>query len=171
MAERTTQDKLQPALLDRLTDEEPDSRVEARDKRVVSVRKLRESVLRDLVWLLNTTPLSQIEDLSDFPAAKGSVLDYGIRDLAGRTLSGLVPADFERAIRDVIVAFEPRILKKTLRVHAVVPDDPEHRNALSFEIEGELWGQPMPTRLYLKSEIDLESGSISVTDRTEAGPV
>ena len=50
MAELTTQDKLQPALLDRLTDDEPDAKVEARDKRVISMRRLRECVLRDLSW-------------------------------------------------------------------------------------------------------------------------
>jgi len=170
MAEPTSQDRLQPALLDRLMDDEPDSKVESRDRRVISMRRLRECVLRDLEWLLNTTPLSQCEDLSEWPEAKQSVLDYGIRDLAGRTLSGVVPGDLERAIRDCIVTFEPRILRKTLRVRAVMPEDSEHRNALSFEIEGELWGQPIPTRLYLKSEIDLEDGSMTVTDRTEAGP-
>ena len=169
MAEKTTQDRLQPALIDRLTDEEPESKVESRDRRVISMRRLRECVLRDLAWLLNTTPLSQTEDLSDWPEVKGSVIDYGIRDLAGRTLSGLEPSDLERLIRDCITAYEPRILHKTLRVRAVVPEDQEHRNALSFEIEGELWGQPVPTRLYLKSEIDLEDGSMTVTDRTEGG--
>ena len=169
MAERTA-DRLQPALLDRLTDEEPETGVEARDRRVISMRKLRECVLRDLAWLLNTTPLSQTDDLTDFPFARESGLDYGMRDLAGRTLSGLDPGDLERTIKDSIVRFEPRVLRKTLRVRAVMPDDPQHRNSLSFEIEGELWGQPIPTRLYLKSDIDLEDGSIVIVDRTEGGP-
>jgi len=162
-------DRLQPALLDRLTDEQPGSKVESRDQRVVSMRRLREYVLRDLAWLLNTTPLSQTEDLSEFPLARESVIDYGMRDLAGVTLSGIDPHDLERAIRDAIVRFEPRIERKSIRVTAVMPDDPQHRNALAFEIEGDLWGQPMPTRLYLKSEIDLEDGSMTVTEHGEPG--
>ena len=53
MAELTTQERLQPSLLDRLTDDEPGSRSEGRDKRVMSMRQLRAAVLRDLEWLLN----------------------------------------------------------------------------------------------------------------------
>ena len=40
---------------------------------------------------------------------------------------------------------------------------------LAFEIEGELWGQPLPTRLYLKSEIDLEDGSMTVIESSDPG--
>ena len=169
MAEPTPQDRLQPALLDRLTDEEPETGVESRDKRVISTRRLRECVLRDLAWLLNTTPLGQSEDLGDFPQARASVLDFGLVDLAGVTLTSLEPSELEQRIRDAIRRFEPRILPRTLKVRAVIPDELEHRNVLAFEIEGELWGQPMPTALYLKSEIDLEDGSMTVAERAAAG--
>jgi type VI secretion system protein ImpF len=169
MSEPVAQDRLQPALLDRLTDDQPQSKVESRDLRVMSMRRLREYVLRDLAWLLNTTPLSQTEDLSEFPLARESVIDYGMRDLAGVTLSGIDPHDLERTIRDAILRFEPRIEKKSIRVTAVMPDDPQHRNALAFEIEGDLWGQPLPTRLYLKSEIDLEDGRMTVAENTDTG--
>jgi type VI secretion system protein ImpF len=168
-SEPVSQDRLQPALLDRLTDAQPTSRVESRDLRVISMRRLREYVLRDLAWLLNTTPLGQTQDLSEFPYARDSVIDFGMRDLAGVALSGVDPVDLERSIRDAILRFEPRIQKKTLRVHAVLPDDPQHRNSLAFEIEGDLWGQPVPTRLYLKSEIDLEDGSMTVSEGAVPG--
>ena len=127
------------------------------------------SVLRDLRWLLNTVPLGQTEDLSGLAQVRDSVLDYGMRDLAGVTLSGVDPTDLERMIFEAIKRFEPRILPRTLRVRAVAPEDPLHRNALAFEIEGELWGQPLPTSLYLKSEIDLEDGSLSVAERSGPG--
>jgi type VI secretion system protein ImpF len=170
MADLTSQDRLQPALLDRLMDDEPQSRVESRDRRVISMRKLRECVLRDLSWLLNTGNLAQVEELDDFPHAVNSVLNYGVRDLAGLTVSSADPRDLEKRIRQAILDFEPRILRRTLKVRAVTPEDALHHNAIAFEIEGELWGQPMPVRLYLKSEVDLEDGTIQVIDRTEAGP-
>lgn len=170
MADLTTQDRLQPALLDRLSDDEPQNKLESRDRRVISMRKLRECVLRDLSWLLNTGNLAQTENLDDFPNVPATVLNYGVRDLAGTTLSSADPRDLERRIRQAIHDFEPRILRKTLKVRMVNPEDPVHHNSIAFEIEGELWGQPMPTRLYLKSEIDLEDGTIQVIDRTEAGP-
>lgn len=171
MVELTPQDRLQPALLDRLTDEEPTAKVESRDRRVISIRQLRACVLRDLTSLLNTTPLDQVEDLSDYANVRVSVVNYGIYDFAGITLSGLDASDIERRIKEAIRLYEPRILPRTLKVRAVMPDDAQHRNALAFEIDGELWGQPMPTRLYLKSEIDLEDGTLTVIDWADAGPV
>ena len=44
--QREPQDQLQPALLDRLTDEEPDKKLEPRLQRVITKKKLREAVLR-----------------------------------------------------------------------------------------------------------------------------
>jgi type VI secretion system protein ImpF len=63
MPELSHKERLQPSLLDRLTDDEPEVRVESRDKRVLSQEKLRASVLRDLTWLFNTTQLSALIDL------------------------------------------------------------------------------------------------------------
>jgi len=37
-----------------------------------------------------------------------------------------------------------------------------NHNALSFEIEGDLWAQPMPLRLLLQTDMDLESGHVRV---------
>ena len=56
------QDRLQPALLDRLTDDEPDKKLEPREARVLSKRRLRQSVLRDLAWLFNATRLEAVDD-------------------------------------------------------------------------------------------------------------
>ena len=51
-------DRLQPALLDRLRDDDPASKVEPIEARVMSRGRLREAVLRDLSWLFNCARLS-----------------------------------------------------------------------------------------------------------------
>ena len=58
MADLKRQERLQPALLDRLLDEDPSNPAESVDKRVLSLTQLRASVLRDLAWLclLYTSP-------------------------------------------------------------------------------------------------------------------
>jgi len=53
MAELTAIEKLQPCLLDRLTDDEPGKKEESRAQRVVSLQRYRRGVLRDLEWLFN----------------------------------------------------------------------------------------------------------------------
>src|SRR5664280_1424091 len=77
MAELTPKEKLQPSLLDRLTDDEPDRRKESRDKRILTGTQLRESVRRYLSWLLNNTWLQSVEDLDAYPEVAQSTLNYG----------------------------------------------------------------------------------------------
>lgn len=140
---------------------------ESRQQRIVSGKRLRQSVLRDLGWLLNTGQLTSTLDLDPYPEVRRSVLNYGIPDLAGATVTD---ADVERiaaGVRLAIEHFEPR-----LRQVSVVPvdeTDTAHHNAVAFRIEGELWGQPVPEHLYLHTELDLESAEFSVRDSGGAG--
>jgi type VI secretion system protein ImpF len=164
MAELTQQERLQPCLLDRLTDDEPGKAQESRDQRVVSLRRLREGVLRDLGWLLNATNMAALEDLSEYPEAARSVLNYGMPALAGSLASSIDIDEFERRLYQAIVDFEPRILRDTLKVRLAVRTEQMSHNAMTFEIEGQLWAQPVPQRLYLKTEIDLELGEVKLSD-------
>ena len=77
---RSEGDRLQPALLDRLTDDEPGKRQELLQNAVVSKGRLKRTVLRDLVWLLNTTAHHTRDQLSDYPEVRRSVINYGIPD-------------------------------------------------------------------------------------------
>lgn len=161
MAELAPRERLQPSLLDRLTDDEPDQEVEARDRRVLSVRGLREGVLRDLAWLLNTTNLLSVSDVPRLPHLASSVLNYGMPDMSGASLANMNAADLERAIRQAIWDFEPRLIRSSVSVKAVPA---ESITKIMFEIEADMWAQPYPERLYLKTELDLDIAHISVTD-------
>ena len=50
-------ERLQPSLLDRLTNDAPSDLQESADKRVLSLNQLKASMLWDLTWLLNTASL------------------------------------------------------------------------------------------------------------------
>jgi type VI secretion system protein ImpF len=163
LAELSLKERLQPSLLDRLTDHEPGKSQEAREQRVFSLSRLREAVLRDLTWLLNTTHLQAGEDLEPYPEVARSVLNYGIPDLSGISVSGTDVPGLERALRQAISEFEPRILRDSLRVRLEINEAQMSRNAMTFLIEGELWAEPVPLRLYLKSEIDLDTGEATVS--------
>jgi type VI secretion system protein ImpF len=162
VAELTPKERLQPSLLDRLTDDDRMSTVESRDKRVLSPSRLRECVRRDLTWLLNTTHLQAVQDLAEYPAVAGSVVNYGMRDLTGLTVSSLDVGALERTLSLVIARYEPRLLRRSVKVRLIVDKDKMSHNAVVFDIEAELWAQPLPLRLFLRTEIDLESGRVSV---------
>ena len=161
----TLQERLQPSLLDRLTDDAPQRRQESRSERVISMRQLRESVLRDLGWLLNTSNLTSVHDLSHFPQVAQSVLNYGVPDLTGLTVSSVDVVELERVIRQAVVRFEPRLLPHTVRVRVVASDEHMSHNALTFFIEAQLWAQPLPLQMFLKTEIDLELGHVKVVEQ------
>jgi type VI secretion system protein ImpF len=168
--ELTPQERLQPALLDRLTDEEPDKRVEPRERRVMSRSRLRQAVLRDLAWLFNATRLESSENLATVPHVRRSVVNFGLPALSGRAASSLDIADLERGIRQAIVDFEPRIRPSTLQVRALVQSEPlEHHNVIGVEIRGELWAQPVPLELLVRTEIDLETGKVEIADLLSRG--
>ena len=73
----------------------------------------------------------------------------------------------ERGLRQAILDFEPRILRHSLRVRAQLTEERMSHNALTFEIEGDLWAQPLPLQLYLKTEIDLESGQVHIEESSQ----
>lgn len=145
-------ERLQPSLFDRLTDPELGG--------AIGASRLRELVIRDLAWLLNTTHLAASQSLADWPEVSRSVLNYGVPDLAGRTLSARDGPRLEKAIRQAILDFEPRIQEKSLRVRLRAATEEMSVRTVVLEIEGEVWGEPVPLHLYLKSELDLETGTI-----------
>ena len=159
MADLFPKERLQPSLLDRLSDDEPYKKVESRDQRVLSFQKLKRSVVRDLEWLLNAGCLESTQDLQDYPHVRHSVLNYGIPDLTGTTASNLDPSSLEHILRKRILDFEPRLLSRSLKIRVT---NKEEYNTIIIEIEGELWSQPMPERLYLKTILDLELGDFKV---------
>ncbi len=164
MAELTPRERLQPSLLDRLTDDEPEKGQESREKRVLSPSRLRESVRRDLSWLLNTSNLAATQDLDDFPEVERSTLNYGLPDLSGQTTSSIDKAALERLLRRVIWDFEPRLTRNSVKVRIVADYDQMDHNAMCFNIEAELWAQPLPLRLFLRTEVDLETGEVKVSE-------
>ena len=70
----------------------------------------------------------------------------------------------KKSIRAAILLYEPRVIRSSLdvKVHSS-PDEMSH-NSLVFEIMGEVFGQPSPFQVVLKSELDLECGEFKLTE-------
>jgi len=163
--------RLQPALLDRLTDDHRGDRVEAEDHRVMSRAQLRQAVLRDLGALFNAAqPLGRAADA--YPLLADSVLNFGLPPLSGQLASKLDVSVLEAAIRQAIVRFEPRILPQTLDVHALEASSVlDTHNVIEFEIRGHLWSQPVPLEILLRTQLDLEAGQVEVRDAARGVPL
>lgn len=155
MADLTPIERLQPCLLDRLTDDEPNSRVESNRDRIVSLQRYRNGVLRDLAWLFNSSEMlydGGTEALKmKYPKAYESVINFGIRQLCG-----IASPDVQRLqenLETAIKVFEPRITSSSLTVR--VDSD---RNMVTVDVEGDLWALPLPEHLHVKTTLDVETG-------------
>ena len=131
---------------------------------ISSLTEIRACVKRDLNWLLNAGQYEPQYELQTYPEIERSVLNYGIPDLTGKTVSGVNLHNMERMLQQVIINFEPRIIKHTLIVRVIVDKSLADHNAVTFEIEGQLWAEPQPLHLHLRTEFELESGDVSVYD-------
>jgi type VI secretion system protein ImpF len=170
MPELSNRERLQPSLLDRLTDKEPQSQRETRADRVMSVTELRECVRRDWMWLLNTPHLESVQpEVQSLSRVARSVLNFGMPDGTGHTVSNIDTEALERKLREVVCAFEPRLSPKTVRVRVVADTHEMSHNAMSFVIEGDLWAQPIPVPLLLKTSIDFETGAVSISELPRGG--
>ena len=155
-------EKLQPCLLDRLTDDEPNNSQETRAQRVISLQRYRQGVLRDLQWLFGTSAHLPDEgdssiNLQDYPEAIKSVINFGIRHLFGLMAPNL--REIQQALTEALYNFEPRILRNSLKVKLQMDG-----NLIVIDIEGELWASPLPEHLHIKTKLDIESGHCSLGD-------
>jgi type VI secretion system protein ImpF len=139
---------------------------ETSERRFVSMRRLRESVLRDLAWLLNTTNLEVTEDLTNFPEIQRSVLNFGLAALTGQFATSIDPIQASQRIAQAIRTFEPRLSRVT--VTAELSTTQMDTRSLSFKVEAELWGQPVAQHLVLRTRLDIDSGDLSVSEASGA---
>lgn len=127
-----------------------------------SERSLRASIKRDLAWLLNTISFESAQDLDGHPQVRDSVLNFGVRDFAGRSHGIVAEREQAREIRRAIRRYEPRLNPKTLRV------EPQGRGEgpgkVSFLIEGEILGGPQLMPIRLTTDVDLESLTVEVRE-------
>jgi type VI secretion system protein ImpF len=143
------------------------SQLESADRRAMTMTKLREAVLRDLRWLFNATGIDDVVDLEPYPEARRSVINYGLRSLAGKPLSSIDAVEVARRIRDAIRFFEPRLGR--------VQVEPEQREGvapgtdMAFIVQAELWSQPVAQQLSLRTSIDLDTGDVVIADRAGRG--
>ena len=165
MATLDVRNRLQPALLDRLSDDAPSERSESDAHRVMSKAQLRQAVLRDLGALFNAVqPLGTVA-AETHPVLAASVLNYGLPALSGELASKLDVYLLERVIRQAIERYEPRILPETLQVRALETASVlDTHNVIEFEIRGHLWSQPVPLEILLRTQLDLEAGQVEVRD-------
>lgn len=164
MVSLSGRERLQPSLLDRLTDTAPTAKRDPPDQQALTMAQLRQAVLRDLAWLFNTTNLAGLVDLDDWPLSRASTVNYGIPGLAGMLEGSRRVRVLEDELTQAVRHFETRIKPETVTVTVRGTDDVGGMRSLVIEVQGELWAQPMPLQLFVETKIDVETRTATVVE-------
>lgn len=153
-----------PTLFHRLMDDAPHQRKEAPSAYAPTRRQIRDMVLRDLVYLLNTANQHGQIDILRHPEVPTATVNYGVPPLTGGYASEQRWIQVEQAIRTAILRFEPRIAPRSLKVSPLVHgDERAHYNVLVFEISGLLHLEPYPLEFTVQSSVDLETQQMTLS--------
>ena len=159
MARKSHERSIRPSLLDRLIDEEPGNRGEAPDRRAQSLKELKDSVRRDLEWLLNSRR-PPAEPALSAKELWGSVYCYGLPDTTGMAMSSAEDRGrMARMVTTAVAAFEPRLLNVTVNMEPAAAGN----RILHFQIEALPRMEPAPARVFFETKLELSSGEYEVT--------
>jgi type VI secretion system protein ImpF len=134
-----------------------------RARQVITETMLRREVSRDLDALLNTIALDATVDMEHAPHAKRSILNFGLPDIALRTIDENGVNEIPDEIRTAIVNYEPRIAADSLRISRDTEIDPVELK-IRFLIRGELICHPVHVPVEFVADI-VESGKIIINRR------
>lgn len=164
MAKIRSDQPLIPSLLDRLIDEEPETKREAPRSRNQILREMKKSVRRDVEDLLNTRR-SLLEWPSDLTELESSLLNYGIPDITRANMSSPdVREQFRKLLEKTIQQNEPRL--QSVRVHLISNNETLDRT-LRFRIDALLRADPAPEPVVFDSVLEPGTGTVAIHGESE----
>jgi type VI secretion system protein ImpF len=158
---RESEIRITPSIVDRLLDFEPKVSTEAPKSRSQGLRELKQSVRRDLEWLLNTRHSAEkVPDGLD--EVNKSIAIYGLPDFTGLSSKNIDDRkSLIRSIETALRAFEPRFMN--LKVTLVETDD--HQRGVKFQIQAILRVEPTPEPVVFDTVLQVGSGEFKVEEK------
>ncbi len=166
MARAQTDLAITLSVLDRLIDDEPKVKSEAPLARSQSVRLLKNSLRRDLEWLLNTHRIA-VEPPESLRELTRSLYMYGLPDFSAFSIaSAKDQTRLIRVLQGAVKLFEPRLANAR-----VVPVEVQTTGTrkVRFRIEGLLLMDPAPEHVSFDTVLQLTNGEYQVAGGPDAG--
>lgn len=131
-----------------------------RPRQVITETVLRQEVSRDLDNLLNSVALESTLDLTGTPYVRKSILNYGLPDIANRTIDEATVEHIPEEIREALVTFEPRLARASVRVTRDTSEDPTELK-VRFIVRADLTCDPVHVPVEFVAEV-IDAGKIVV---------
>ena len=123
---------------------------------------LRREVARDLDSLLNTIAMESSEDLEPFDYARKSIINFGLPDIAHRSIDETAVDTIGEEIRQALMHFEPRLMPQTIRVAKAWEFD-EAELKVRFVVHADLLCEPLNVPVEFVADLELDSGNVTVS--------
>jgi type VI secretion system protein ImpF len=147
------------SVLDRLIDLNPGTAADPPANRSQSVRRLKESLRRDLEWLLNTRRNPE-EAPEKYQELFRSLYNYGLPDVTSTALNSLRDQQrLMRLVEQTIEIFEPRLVGARVRA---IDDTNSGPRVLRFQIEALLKMDPAPEQILFDTVLQLTTGEYQI---------
>ncbi len=161
MALRDNEIKITPSIIDRLIDFEPKVSREAPKSRSQDLRELKQSVRRDVEWLLNTR-LSGEEIPESLEQLNNSLAVYGLPDFTGMSSKSLDDKkSLIRSIENALRVFEPRFMN----LKVALEEADEFQRGIKFRIQATLRVEPTPEPIVFDTVLQVGSGEFKVEEK------
>jgi type VI secretion system protein ImpF len=131
-----------------------------RPRHVITEPVLRREVYRDVDNLLNSIALESTIDMTDVPYARKSIINFGIPDIAHRTIDEAGVDDIPGEIKEAILNYEPRLAAGSVRVTRDTSVDPTELK-IRFIVRADLTCDPVHVPVEFVAEV-IEPGKIIV---------
>ena len=149
-----------PCVLDRLTDLNPETRVE-RFSRGISVSALRRSVLENVSLILNSRSHPDAEAWGGDESVSASVLGLGLPDFCGSSGSLERKDRMRREIIHQLRTFEPRFAPDSIRVD-FTGERVSDGGVLEMEVRATISVAPLKEELVFRARLNMETGESAV---------
>lgn len=158
MPKSDNQLRITKSVLDRLVDTEPGILSDPPVSSFRALRELKNSVRRDLEWLLNTRQsIAEVPD--DYVETVRSLAGFGLPDFTAASVKSSATQDFiRRAIQEEIRLFEPRLTDVSVTIEGGLGTE----RSLRFRIDAQLRVDPQPEPVSFDTTLQLSSGEYEV---------
>ena len=154
---KENRDNLRASILDRLLDFDPKATNEPVRERL-SVRQIKDAVIRDLEYLLNTRRQILVPS-PEYREIHSSLYMYGLQDFTMKNpTSPMVKQKLRQVIERTIARFEPRLKNATVQIEA----SSQNARDLRFRITAMLVMDPISEPVIFDTYFDVSRGEYKI---------